>query len=124
MNAARIVACPNPPFRSPDFTSSMSSPGSIGVGTARGTWRYPAITAIFTRDRTCPASTHRMVESASSQSPREDRGEGRFETRGLLLLGLTSTGRITVSVLAMNSQAELETRAGGRTGPLSEVLLL
>ena len=48
MNAASIVACPNPPCRSPDFTSSMSSPGSIGVGTARGTWRYPVITAIFT----------------------------------------------------------------------------
>jgi len=52
-----------------DFTSSMSSPGSIGVGTARGTWRYPAITAIFTRDRTCPVSTHRMVESAGSSIP-------------------------------------------------------
>ena len=50
-------------------------------------------------------------------NPREDRWEEHFETRGLLLLGLTSTGRITVSVLAMNSQAQLETRRAVGLGP-------
>ena len=57
-----------------------------------------------------------MVESAGSSTP-EDRWEEHFETRGLLLLGLTSTGRITVSVLAMNSQAQLETRRAAGLGP-------
>jgi len=49
-------------------------------------------------------------------NPREDHWEEHFEARGLLLLGLTSTGRITVSVLAMNSQAQLEIRRAAGPG--------
>ena len=86
-------------------------------GDSPGNLAFPAITAIFTRDRTCPASTHRMVESAGSSIPARIAGEEHFETWGLLLLGLTSTGRITVSVLAMNSQAQLETRRAAGLGP-------
>jgi len=117
VNVANIVACPNPPFHSPDFTSSMSSPGSIGVGTARGTWRLSCHHCNLHKGPNLSGVDPQDGRIGRLFNPREDRWEEHFETRGLLLLGLTSTGRITVSVLAMNSQAQLETRRAAGLGP-------
>ncbi len=44
-------------------------------------------------------------------NPRKDSWYEHFEGRGLLILGLTPTGRTTVRVLAMNTVARLDLRA-------------
>ena len=44
-------------------------------------------------------------------NPRKDSWYEHFEERGLLILGLTPTGRTTVRVLAMNTVARLDLRA-------------
>ena len=42
--------------------------------------------------------------------PRKDLWEEHFERRGCLVLGLTPKGRVTVGVLAVNSQTQLDAR--------------
>jgi hypothetical protein len=42
--------------------------------------------------------------------PRQDPWETHFERRGVLILGLTPSGRATIAVLDMNSEPQLDLR--------------
>lgn len=44
-------------------------------------------------------------------NPREDRHSEHFAAHGIVIFGLTPTGRTKVRVLAMNSQRQLEARS-------------
>lgn len=43
--------------------------------------------------------------------PRRDRWEDHFAWRGIRVVGLTAVGRVTVQVLAMNSDEQLALRS-------------